>query len=511
MLPPKNALKFLHWFCREDYLEEIEGNLVELYEKQYESSPGRARWRFFWNVLKHFRPAFIRSFKQNYTLTYPDMLHHNFLLAFRNFKRYKSSFFINLIGLSTGLACSLLIFLWVNDELNIDKFHEKDNQLFQVMGHQHFADGILTNGNTPGLLAENLSEEIPEIQYATAVSSMETYSLSHEHLFIRAVGIHASQDYFNTFSYPLIQGVKNQVLNDKSAIVISQALALKLFNTTENIIGKIVTIQDNKQYQVSGIFENIPTNSTVQFDFVLTFEAYKAENPWVLEWGNNGTRTYLVLNEDTPLNAFNEKIADFIKKREEASNITLFLKPYSENYLYGNYKNGVQAGGRIEYIRLFSIIAIFILGIACINFMNLSTAKASRKVKEVGIKKAIGAGRKSLIFQYLGESLLLATLYLFTAIILLVLLLPQFNDITGKQLTLDFNVNLVLSVLSITIFTGLIAGSYPALYLSNFNPATILKGEVAIGKLSSSMGELWVRKGLVVSQFSISVILIVSV
>ena len=210
-----------------------------------------------------------------------------------------------------------------------------------------------------------------------------------------------------------------------------------------------------------------------------------------IHWGNQNAKTYLVIREGTDPKQFNHKIAGFIKRKSEGSNVTPFIKPYSDNYLYGHYENGVQAGGRIEYVQLFSMIALFILVIACINFMNLSTAKASRRIKEVGIKKAMGASRESLVLQYMGESMLMAFASLILALVLVELLLSPFNQITGKQLTLSFDTHFVLAALGITLLTGLLAGSYPALYLSGFKPAAVLRG-----KLEGLGGELWARKGL---------------
>ena len=441
------------------------------------------------------------------------MLRHTFLLIYRNFQRFRSTFFINLIGLSSGLACALLIFLWVNDELSVDKFHQRDTQLYQVMENQHQADGINTQEGTPGLLAESLAEDLPEIEYAAAVAPavwFGDFTMSVANKNVKAPGQFAGKDFFTIFSYPLQQGEKGQVLADKNSVVISESLARRLFGTTEDVVGRTLDwhiLQFTQPAIVSGIFADLPAQSTAQFDFILSFEAFKELNPSVLSWGNNGPSTFLVLQEETDVTAFNKKIEHYLDgKYEDNDYRTLFARPYSSGYLYGTYENGVLAGGRIEYVRLFSIIALFILLIACINFMNLSTAKASRRVKEVGIKKAIGAGRSTLIAQYLSESFLMSFLSLLVAIVLVGLFLPQFNSITGKQLSLVFTAPLTLSFLSITLLTGLLAGSYPALYLSGFNPVAVLKG-----KLNSSVGELWARKGLVVFQFALSVILIVSV
>jgi putative ABC transport system permease protein len=438
------------------------------------------------------------------------MLRHNLLIIYRNFKRFKSTFFINLIGLSTGLACALLIYLWVNDELTIDTFHKKDARLYQLMEKQQHSNYVGVTGSTPWLLAEALLQELPEVEYAATATPGHWYgksTLSVKDNTIKASGIYCGKDFFNIFSYDLIQGNANQVLADKSSIVISEDLAKKLFATSDNAVGKTIDFQHKEQYQVTGVFKNIPSNSSEKFDFVLSYRILIDQEPERADWGNAGPHTYVVLKEGTDPQQFTKKIDGFIKKKsKDAEHRSLFVKQYSKNYLYGRYENGVEAGGRIEYVYLFSLVAIFILVIACINFMNLSTAKASRRIKEVGIKKAVGAGRGALIVQYLGESMLMTFLSVSLAILLIDLFLPQFNLLTGKQLELNFTTNLIISILVIMLFTGLISGSYPALYLSGFNTATVLKG-----KLNSSLGELWARKGLVLFQFTLSVILIVCV
>ncbi|MDN5214117.1 ABC transporter permease [Fulvivirgaceae bacterium BMA12] len=434
------------------------------------------------------------------------MFKHNLLLTVRNFKKYKDSFIINLIGLTTGLACTMLIYLWVNDELGVDKFHTKDSRLYQIMEHQQYAEEIMTTNSTPGILSEALVAEFPEFEHTATTSWVSSYTLSVEELNVKSRGIYVGEDYFNIFSYPLIQGDANQVLTDKNAIVISKALAIKLFKSTENVVGKRMELQHERSFLVTGVFENIPQNSSEQFDFALSFENFKDKHAWVLEWDNNGPRTYATLKEGSNPEQVEKKIAPFIKSKNEHSNVTLFLKPYSEKYLYGTYENGVLSGGRIEYVRLFSIIAVFILIIACINFMNLSTARASRRSREVGIKKAVGAQQRSLIFQYIGESVLMTMLSLVLAIIIVWLALPEFNNITGKHIALHFGFNQVLWFVFIGVLTGLVSGSYPALYLSGFKPIAILKGEIR-----GSLGELWARRGLVIFQFSLSIILIVSV
>ena len=434
------------------------------------------------------------------------MLKHNLTLIYRNFVRAKGFFLINLFGLTTGLACTLLIYLWVRDELTVDKFHQKDSRLFQVMEFQQYADEIMTTTSTPGILAETLKEEIPEIEYAATTSWIEPYTLSIKEHNIKAEGYHVGSDYFSIFSYPLLEGNPELVLKDKTSIVISNELAKKLFGEEKNVIGKTVEVQHNKSYQVTGIFEKV-RSSSYQFDFVLSFEDFKDDNKWVLEWGNNGPATFAILREGSDAEAVTKKIKDFVKARNDDSNVSLFLQPYSSRYLYGRFENGIQTGGRIEYVKLFSIIAVFILVIACINFMNLSTARATRKAKEVGIKKSIGAQRHSLIIQYISESIITSFLSLLLAISIVWLLLPSFNLLTDKQIVFTLiDPELLTWLMGITLFTGLLAGSYPAIFLSGFKPAAVLKGIV-----KGSWGELWARKGLVVFQFFLSVILIVSV
>lgn len=440
------------------------------------------------------------------------MFKHNLLIIYRNFKRFKSTFFINLIGLSTGLACTLLIYLWVKDELSIDKFHANDRQLFQVMNNQHNTEGIVTTGDTPALLAEAFADEITEIKYAAASTDpswYEKFSLSVKDKKSKAVGKFVGKDYFNIFSYDLIQGNKNQVLSDKNSIILSAKLAKNLFNTVENSMGKTIEWELNgfkKQVTVSGVFKEIPTSASEQFDFLLSYDAFKELTGVALDWGNYNALTYVVVNKDVNIEQLNNKIAAFIKNKRKDSNVTLFLRPYSDNYLYGKYENGIQVGGRITYVKLFSMIAIFILLIGCINFINLSTAKASGRIKEVSIKKTMGASRKTLIYQYLGESILISFLSLFVAILLVNLFLPQFNLITGKHLSAGLDAPLLLSGIAVALFTGIISGSYPAFYLSGFSPAAVLKG-----KFKSSFGALLLRKGLVVFQFTVSIILILSV
>jgi putative ABC transport system permease protein len=509
-IPPTLANKLLGKFLRPDLAEEVRGDLEEnFYLILKKKSLFRAKLNYWYQVFHYARPFALRKSKRLQQFKPFFMYRHTITLAFRNYMRYKSSFFINLTGLSTGLACAMLIYLWVTDELSYDKFHASGDRLYQVMANHNQPEGISTWNDTPGLLADALRDEVAGVEDAACTSggSVLRFSLKAGENRLKSYGQFGSEDFFKLFSYQLIQGTSK--LNDKDAIVISESIAKRLFGTADGVLGKPIDWEImglKHQCFVSGIFKDVPVNSSIQFDFVLSFNYFKENIVQYPGWSNNYATTYVRLKEGTNVDAFNAQIVNFMKTKQKDTNITLFLQRYSERYLFGRYENGLVSGGRISYVKLFSIIAIFILAIACINFMNLSTARASRRLKEVGIKKAIGANRGSLISQYLGESIIISILSLFVAAALVAILLPQFNLITGKHLLLTFDRNISLSAIGLALVTGILAGSYPALYLSGFNPAEVLKG-----KLNTAIGELIARKGLVIFQFSLSVILIVAV
>jgi ABC-type antimicrobial peptide transport system permease subunit len=376
------------------------------------------------------------------------------------------------------------------------------------------AQGVQTGEDTPGLLAVSLAGEIPEVEKAVSVFPPAGHTfkgiLSIGDNQIKARSKFADKDFFHIFSYPLIYGSRENVLLDKYNVVISKKLATDLFYSSENAIGKALEWKGERnegQFLVSGVFEDPPASASVQFDIVFSYALLIEDiSPNILKWGNSGPSTYVVLKEGASVAAFNAKIGDFVKSKYEESTLTLFARKYSDRYLYSDYENGALAGGRITYVRLFSLTAVFILIIACFNFMNLYTAKATGKIKEVGIKKAIGASRKILVFQYMGESIIMSFLSLILAIILVALFLPQFNQITGKELTLNLGNSLIWTGLGLTLMTGIIAGVYPALYLSSFNPIAVLKG-----KFGMPVGEVMARKGLVVSQFVLCIVLVIAV
>ncbi len=442
------------------------------------------------------------------------MLKHNLKLFFRNIKKHKSTFLINLIGMSTGLACALLMAIWVVDELSMDKFHEKGNRLVQILQNLPTPNGIETEDATQGPLAKAVINEFPEVeQSATVLNNAwfegERFLLSDggDQFFSSAIQF-ASEDYFTMFTFPLLHGNPAQVLANTNSVVISEGMSNKLFQTT-NAVGKTVEWLHDEfggTYMVSGVFKELPKSSTAQFDAVFNLEVFIAQNEDLREWDDSDAQTYAVLIPNTNLTSFNAKIKNFLKTKNEHFPETYLAQPYAERYLHGNYEYGMVSGGRIQYVRLFSIIALLILVIACVNFINMATAKASTRIKEIGVKKSVGAKRKSLMVQFTAESIVTATIAMLLALVIVKLLLSQFNEISGKALTLNVSIDLLLGILLITLFTGIAAGIYPALYLSGLSVLNGLKG-----RLVKNFGGNFARKGLVIFQFVISVILIVSV
>ena len=439
------------------------------------------------------------------------MLRHAILIFFRNFKRYKAASLVNLFGLSIGLASSLLIYLWVNDELKMDHFGEKDSDRhYQVLRNANTPNGIQTREYTPGPLTKTLGQEFPEVDYAIPIIADAWYEgiLSFESEYFRATPQFVGEGYFNVFNCDFVAGGKEAALADKNNIVISEKVAMTLFKSIDQAIGKTVTFKSeifNGPYSVSGVFT--PRNdASAKFDMLFSYDHFIEKRPGLTKWHNGGTHAHLVLNEGVDLDEFNAKIKDFLSTKIQNSNSTLFAQKYSEKYLFGRYENGVPVAGRVVYVRIFSLVAIFVLIVACINYMNLSTAQAARRIKEIGVKKAIGAQRKTLTYQCFGESMLMAFLSLILSIGIVTLLIPQFNQITEKQFSISESFGIILPAIIITAITGFISGIYPGLYLSSFKPVQALKG-----KMGGDAGVLWLRKGLVIFQFAVSVILMIAV
>jgi putative ABC transport system permease protein len=434
--------------------------------------------------------------------------------AWRNLVKDRQFTLLNLLGLSVGLACALLIGLWVADELGMEKYNANDARLYQVMVDQKGDNGIRVETGTPGILAAALRTDIPEIADASEVMPASWFNpggvVSYGNKKLGVSEQYVDSNFFTLFDCPWQAGDRDRLFADKRGVAVSSAFATKLFGSNRDIIGKTIHFDNydlTGDFVVRGIFQPNPANATEKFDLLFNWDLIPEKRTGYKEWGNYDPNTFVLVRPGTNIAALNKKIGKFlVRKSGHTYAPDIFLAKFSDRYLYNRYENGVASGGRITYVRVFILLAVFILVIACINFMNLSTAKAAYRAREVGIKKVVGANRRSLIFQYLGESVLLALLSLAGAMILMRLLLPVFNTVTGKTLSLHWSPAFAFGVLGVAIVTGLFAGSYPAFYLSGFRPVAMLKGTV-----KTSLGELWARKGLVVFQFTLSVIFIAGV
>lgn len=431
------------------------------------------------------------------------MIKNYFKLAWRNIISNKTFSLINILGLALGLSCSVIIVLWLNSERKMDKFHANDKRLYRVMENQFYDGNISTFPSTPGILAENIVKDIPEIELASQFLWEEEPLFTVGQNFDKEKGRYVQKDFLKMFSYKLIKGNAASALDRPDGIVINQRLADKYFKG-QDPIGKMIRIDNRAEVMVTGILDEIPESSSVKFDFLMSFEVWQKNNSWAKEWGNNGPRCYVMLAPNAKIDQVNKKIKGYIKSKEKNSNVELFLQNYGESYLYSQWDNGKQVGGRIKNVKIFSFVAIVILLIACINFMNLATARSLKRAREIGVRKVVGAGKRQLIGQFLGESVFVAFLAMLVSLLIILLLLPGFNALTDKKLSIDLtNPSFVLMLLGLTVFTGLVSGSYPALFMSSLKPISVLKG-----LLKFKPGAAYFRKALVVFQFVLSIVLI---
>lgn len=438
------------------------------------------------------------------------MIKNLFTVALRSFLRQKFYSLLNILGLASGLTCALFIFLWVKDEVNKDRFHRDSDHIFRIVSNLRLTDGdVITWNITPGPLADDIRDNSPEVALAVRTQDIRGALFQHEEKSFSENGLYADPDFFNLFSFEIIAGRPSTDPLDVSQISISRRLAKKLFGDHEPI-GKSVKVNQQAEYNVSAVFENIPEESSIQFDYIIPFEVYKKRRGDGFTWSNYDHPLYVKLTDpllaNQAIKVINERRAAIAKASNDTDNIDFFIQPFADAYLYGHFENGIPVGGRIDYVRIFSIVAVFILVIACINFMNMATAKAANRSKEVGIRKVVGAQRKSLVFQFIGESLFVSFLSMLLAIAVVYTALPLFNLLVDKNISIDFTDPAFLAgVLGITVATGILAGCYPALFLSSYRPAQVLKGAVHPGQGAGAL-----RKGLVVFQFTLTVILVAS-
>ena len=416
---------------------------------------------------------------------------------------------LNILGLSLGISGSLLIMLWVYDERSVDVFHGE--QVYQVLDNQTFSDGpMVTNPSLPAPLSPAIREEIPGVENATRYFNQSgTLIQSDEKNFLQNLR-YVDSEFLKLFNFPLIKGDPDKALNDPKGIVITEEMAKRYFGD-EDPMGKNFKVTTSwfkaGEFQVTGVLKDVPPNSTLKFDALIWVEPiYELNKSWMGQWGNYNMRTFITLGAGQDPLVVAEKITDLYRSHQKESRDVFILQRFSESYLYSSYKDGkLTDGGRIEYVRVFTLVAIFVLLIACINFMNLATAQSIKRSKEVGVRKVVGAIRKQLIGQFLGEAMLFTLAAAILGILIVVIILPLFNELTEKQITISLaNVKFVLVVIGLVLITGVVAGSYPALYLSGFRPVAVLKGSFKSGRGAHAF-----RRVLVVTQFALSIAIII--
>ncbi|MEQ9286496.1 MAG: ABC transporter permease [Cyclobacteriaceae bacterium] len=438
------------------------------------------------------------------------MLKNFFLVTIRNL--YKNSLYttINISGLAVGLVCSILILLWVKDETSFDTFHPKKDRLYQLWVHAEFDGKVNSWMSVPLPTYEALKTSDSRIKN-TAVSDWggnHLLTVGDTRLLKR--GHFVSEEFLEMFEFPLVSGMATDVLDDPSSIVITESLAHLLFKN-EEAVGQIIRVDDESTLKVSGILKDVPTNSSFEFDYLIPWKHNEATREWVAEsktnWGNYSFQVYLELYEPSQHLEAEAAISNLLVENGETEIPNeLFLHPLLKWRLHSNFENGKATGGRSDHVRLFSVLAIFILIIACINFMNLATARSERRAREVGIRKSLGSNRYNLMMHFMGESLFISCIAFILAMVIAALVMPAYNDLVEKELYLDYlSGEFWLWSVVVIFVTAILSGSYPAFYLSSFKPVTTLKGRIKVGKSASLP-----RKVLVTLQFGFSILLMVS-
>jgi putative ABC transport system permease protein len=438
------------------------------------------------------------------------MFRNYLIITLRSLQKNGVYSFINIAGLSIGLVCSMLILLWVNNELSWDDFHEKKDRLHRVyLNGEGDNKVIFTQMAIPLPLWEELKND-RDIKHVAPTNWGQTYLLSYGDQRLYKKGYYAGDDFLKMFSFPIVKGSAENQLADPSTIVITESTAKSLFGD-DDAIGKVIRVDDALDLTVTGVVKDVPSNSTFEFECLLPFTTYMNRESWVknslTSWGNNSFNLYVEFAEGADAVAIENRVKDVVKKNsEEATTNEVTFLGMDRWRLYSEFKNGKSVSGSIVYVKMFSIIAGFVLVIACINFMNLATARSERRAREVGIRKSIGSKRKDLIFQFLGETFFIAFIAFIIALGLVEASLPFYNTLVNKQLFIEYSSPYFwATAIGVIAFTGFLAGSYPAFYLSSFQPAAVLKGRMQMGKSGSIP-----RKVMVTLQFFFSIVLIIS-
>lgn len=441
------------------------------------------------------------------------MIKNYLKIAFRNLAKNKVSSFINIGGLAVGMAVAILIGLWVYDELSFDKYHKNYDRIAQVMQHANFNGEWDSQTANPAVMGPELRNKYgSDFKYVVQSSWTGSHLLSVGNKHITKVGNFFEPDAPEMLSLKMLKGTRGG-LKDPYSIMLSASAAESVFGK-EDPINKAIKLDRSFDVKVTGVYEDLPDNTSFrELKIIMPWQLWLIQNPWAKKmdnpWGSNFSQTFVQIADNADMEKVSAKIKntklDNVGKEEKKYQWAVFLQPMSKWNLYNEFKNGVNTGGNIQYVRLFGIIGIFVLLLACINFMNLTTARSEKRAKEVGIRKAIGSLRWQLIKQFFAESYLVVLLAFVLSLILVAVLLPMFNEVAGKKIGIPWQSPVFwLFNLVFILVTGLLSGSYPALYLSSFQPLKVLKGTFRVGKLASVP-----RKVLVVTQFTVSVMLII--
>jgi putative ABC transport system permease protein len=441
------------------------------------------------------------------------MLLNYFKTAWRNLVNNKVYSVLNILGLATGMAVALLIGLWVNYQFSYDRFLPGYQHVYQIRYRTNNNGEILTQNSTCLPLADVLKKDVPGIKYVVQTDWMGHHGLKAGEKKLYLNGAMAGSDFLKMFQYSLLKGNINAALKEPYSIVLTESTAISLFGK-EDPINKTVRLDNINDLKVAAVLKDIPRNSTFQFNYLIPFSYYSATSEWVknsaTDWGNNSFQTFVALQPNISYAQVEPKIKPLLLKYAsdiyKPAKAEVFMQPMKDWHLYSDFKNGFAVGGFIDYLKMFSIIGFLVLLIACINFMNLSTARSEKRAREVGIRKAIGSQRKDLIFQFLIESIVITILAFILSLLFVQLALPAFNALNKTTISIPYdNTAFWIIMISYVLLTGLLAGSRPAFYLSSFKPVKVLKGSVQIGKSAA-----FPRKILVVLQFTCSIALIIS-
>jgi putative ABC transport system permease protein len=436
------------------------------------------------------------------------MLKSYFKIAWRNLFQNKSFSITNVLGLTIGITCTILILLWVQDEVGYDRFHKNYSTVYKVMATRNFKNQIFTDENMVLPLARSIETDVPQVKQAVVTTHRYPTVFTYGETKLKKQGYTVSEHFFNIFSWKFVKGNPTTALSDPSSVVLSKSAAIAFFGN-DNPINKVLRVDNSREAKVTAVVDDAPGNSSLQFDYVFPFN-YSDDNikASMNEWTNSSWTVFLQMVPGASVETLNKNINQLKYSHDpnDRKVSSYFTFPMSKWRLYSDFKDGKNVGGMIEYVRLFTEVALIILLIACINFMNLSTARSEKRAKEVGVRKTLGSNKRQLIAQFFFESMILTVIAFLLSVVAVYLLLPGFNKLVDKQLVLDVRqpVFWLLSV-SIIVITGLVAGSYPALYLSSFNPIMVLKGSFLAGKAA-----VLPRRILVVLQFVISILLISS-